>query len=172
MQADWKIQNSGSGASENFWICRVLQVLIDDRSTLVQAMAWCYQVPRHYQNQWWPRSTAMIISIFIFSSLCGIKPLLKPMLTSHQLCVRRHSNIKFKLLLSVNPQTTGKPWVHNHHCSYWCLSAGAPSHQYLQGWPNILCGRPVSYRHNAAIGDNINKLICILKKTNIQLFKR
>ena len=28
----------------------------DDKSTLVQAMAWCHQVTSHYLSQYWPRS--------------------------------------------------------------------------------------------------------------------
>ena len=31
------------------------QGLIDDKSTLVQVMAWCHQATSLYQNQWWPR---------------------------------------------------------------------------------------------------------------------
>ena len=30
--------------------------LSDDKSTLVQVMAWCHQVTSHYMNQCWPRS--------------------------------------------------------------------------------------------------------------------
>ena len=30
--------------------------LTDDKSTLVQVMAWCRQATSHYLNQWWPRS--------------------------------------------------------------------------------------------------------------------
>ena len=30
--------------------------LIDDKSTLVQVMAWCHQATSHYLNQCWPRS--------------------------------------------------------------------------------------------------------------------
>ena len=30
--------------------------LIDDKSTLVQVMAWCRQATSHYLSQWWPRS--------------------------------------------------------------------------------------------------------------------
>ena len=30
--------------------------LTDDKSTLVQVMAWCRQVTSHYLSQWWPRS--------------------------------------------------------------------------------------------------------------------
>ena len=32
------------------------QDLTDDKSTLVQVMAWCHQVTGHYLNQSWPRS--------------------------------------------------------------------------------------------------------------------
>ena len=32
------------------------QDLTDDRSTLVQVMAWCRQATSHYMNQCWPRS--------------------------------------------------------------------------------------------------------------------
>ena len=30
--------------------------LTDDKSTLVQVMAWCCQATSHYLSQWWPRS--------------------------------------------------------------------------------------------------------------------
>ena len=30
--------------------------LTDDKSTMVQVMAWCHQAPSHYLNQCWPRS--------------------------------------------------------------------------------------------------------------------
>ena len=32
------------------------QDLTDDKSTLVQVMAWCHQATSHYLNQCWPRS--------------------------------------------------------------------------------------------------------------------
>ena len=32
--------------------------LIDDKSALVQVMAWCHQAPSHYLSQCWPRSTS------------------------------------------------------------------------------------------------------------------
>ena len=32
------------------------QNLTDDKSTLVQVMAWCHQAASHYLNQCWPRS--------------------------------------------------------------------------------------------------------------------
>ena len=32
------------------------QYFTDDKSTLVQVMAWCHQATNHYLNQCWPRS--------------------------------------------------------------------------------------------------------------------
>ena len=29
--------------------------LTDDKSTLVQVMAWCHQATRHYLSEWWPK---------------------------------------------------------------------------------------------------------------------
>ena len=43
-----------SACCEN--VRRMLQNSIDDKSTLVQVMAWCRQAPSHYLNQCWPRS--------------------------------------------------------------------------------------------------------------------
>ena len=34
----------------------MLHDLTDDKSTLVQVMAWCHQATSHYLSQWWPRS--------------------------------------------------------------------------------------------------------------------
>ena len=42
-----------------FWettIRRMSQDLTDDKSTLVQVMAWCRQAASHYRSQFWPRS--------------------------------------------------------------------------------------------------------------------
>ena len=36
------------------------QDLTDDKSTLVQVMAWCRQATSHYLNQCWPRSMASL----------------------------------------------------------------------------------------------------------------
>ena len=33
--------------------------LTDDKSTLVQVMAWCHQVTSHYLSQCWPRSVSL-----------------------------------------------------------------------------------------------------------------
>ena len=36
--------------------CECHRTSTDDKSTLVQVMAWCHQAPSHYLNQCWPRS--------------------------------------------------------------------------------------------------------------------
>ena len=86
------------------------QDLSDDKSTLVQVMAWCYQASSHYLNQCWPRSmspygvtkpqwvnssplSAACMLQWIRSALVqimawrriGDKPLSKPMLGNCQL---------------------------------------------------------------------------------------
>ena len=44
--------------STSFEICHKWVPLnpVDDKSALVQVMAWCRQAPSHYLNQCWPRS--------------------------------------------------------------------------------------------------------------------
>ena len=37
---------------------------LNDKSTLVQVMAWCRQAPSHYLNQCWPRSTLGNLMIY------------------------------------------------------------------------------------------------------------
>ena len=39
-----------------FYLSRMSLNLTDDKSTLVQVMAWCRQATSHYLNQCWPRS--------------------------------------------------------------------------------------------------------------------
>ena len=39
------------------------QNLTDDKSTLVQVMAWCRQAPSHYLSQCWPRSLRHLASL-------------------------------------------------------------------------------------------------------------
>ena len=40
------------------------QDLSDDKSTLVQVMAWCRQATSHYLSQCWPRSLTPYVAIF------------------------------------------------------------------------------------------------------------
>ena len=41
----------------NISIIRLMSLdLTDDKSTLVQVMAWCRQATSHYLSQWWPKS--------------------------------------------------------------------------------------------------------------------
>ena len=57
----------------------------------------------------------------------------------------------------LNPLTAQNAWVRTQHCGCWCHSAKSPCGQYPQHWLNVYCTRPVSYRNNTAIGNNIRK---------------
>ena len=48
--------NDGWGISYEISLRWMPLDLIDDKSTLVQVMAWCRQATSHYLNQCWPRS--------------------------------------------------------------------------------------------------------------------
>ena len=46
----------GRGSFGEIAVRWMLLDLNDDKSTLVQVMAWCHQATSHYLSQWWPRS--------------------------------------------------------------------------------------------------------------------
>ena len=48
--------NGGWGISYKIALRRMPQDLTDDKSILVQVMAWCHQATSHYLSQCWPRS--------------------------------------------------------------------------------------------------------------------
>ena len=48
--------NGGWGISYEIALRWMPQALTDDKSTLVQVMAWCRQATSHYLSQCWPRS--------------------------------------------------------------------------------------------------------------------
>ena len=48
--------NGGWGISFEIALRWMPLDLTDDKSTLVQVMAWCRQATSHYLSQWWPRS--------------------------------------------------------------------------------------------------------------------
>ena len=48
--------NSGRGISYKIALRWMPLDLTDDKSTLVQVMAWCHQATSHYLSQCWPRS--------------------------------------------------------------------------------------------------------------------
>ena len=48
--------NGGWGISYEITLRWMPQDLTDDKSTLVQVMAWCRQATSHYLGQWWTRS--------------------------------------------------------------------------------------------------------------------
>ena len=50
--------NGGWGISYEIALRSMPQDPTDDKSTLVQVMAWCRQAPSHYLSQCWPRSVS------------------------------------------------------------------------------------------------------------------
>ena len=50
------LENAGWGISYKIALRWTSLDLTDDKSTLVQVMAWCRQAPSHYLSQCWPRS--------------------------------------------------------------------------------------------------------------------
>ena len=50
--------NGGWGISYEIALRWMPQNLTDDKSTLVQVMAWCHQAISHYLSQCWPRSVS------------------------------------------------------------------------------------------------------------------
>ena len=48
--------NGGWGISYEIALTWMPQDFVDDKSTLVQVMAWCRQATSHYLSQCWPRS--------------------------------------------------------------------------------------------------------------------
>ena len=48
--------NDDWGISYEIALRRMPQGFTDDKSTLVQVMAWCHQATSHYLSQCWPRS--------------------------------------------------------------------------------------------------------------------
>ena len=54
----WKISFSNSAYRLLSWAFpgKILSETIDDKSTLVQVIAWCLKAPSHHLSQSWPRS--------------------------------------------------------------------------------------------------------------------
>ena len=53
------IQNSNLDTRYEIFLSWILQNRTDEKSTLIQVMAWCCQATSHYLRQWWPRSVAI-----------------------------------------------------------------------------------------------------------------
>ena len=69
----------------HWWLVSVIRLppglslhLTDDKSTLVQVMAWCRQATRHYQSQYWSRSLSLYIYLYMASKDCKSIELLYP----------------------------------------------------------------------------------------------
>ena len=90
---------------------------IDDKSTLVQIMAWCHQAPSHYLNQYWP------ISLMPY----GIPRLQKSTTVGLSSCFTKHYNILHILSyfntdkVQVYESLPAGRLLHsqNHGCFWW-----------------------------------------------------
>ena len=106
--------NGGWGISYEIVLRWMPLDLTDDKSTLVQVMAWCRQATSHYLNQYWPRSLppyvvtrpqwvnslrpsdAISLSTLVqvmASCLEGAKQLSEPVLVCSQLHPKLHISI-------------------------------------------------------------------------------
>ena len=80
--------------------------LIDDKSTLVQVMAWCHQATSHYPSQCWTRS----VSPYGVTRPQWVKCNPGDLLTSE---VLRLCNIRYPFETRLKPKSREIPFVHN-----------------------------------------------------------
>ena len=95
------------------------QDFTDDKSTLVQVMAWCRQATSHYLSQCWHRSllpygvTRPLWVMVMAGSLLSTKPLLESMLipgSSTTECVQTKCN-KFQWNMNSNTNQYFSPYI-------------------------------------------------------------
>ena len=115
------------------------QNLTDDKSTLVQVMAWCHQATSHYLNQCWPRYSTpygvtrsqWVKSSEIFedfgTAICGIK-----IMTSHWILL---DVISFHALdtIFLARNLSYRIWVHIVGCCYNAVRNSLILHSSLHG---------------------------------------
>ena len=95
----------------------VLQILIDDESTLMQVMAWCHQATSHCQNQYCPRSmmpysptSGQWVNFVCCVEFCGQARSLLLVLMPRLFALPGHLQICHQLI-HVGSCPTGKPLV-------------------------------------------------------------
>ena len=128
----------GWGIPCNFALIWLLLDLTDDKSTLVQVMAWCRQATSHYLSQCWPRSL----------SLYGVT---RPQRVNawRQGCIKKHKFIVdlHMLVRSMGP-TNDDSAVNLFQVMPWHSADKAASHDYLIQWwprfemPSVVIHRP------------------------------
>ena len=78
LKTEWKLpspENGGMPSTYDNALRWMPQGLNDDKSTLVQVMAWCRQATSHYMNQCWPRSPTpygVTRPQWVLNNLCGV----------------------------------------------------------------------------------------------------
>ena len=101
----------------------ILQDAIEDKSSLVQVMAWCHQATSHYLNQCWPSSMLP----YDVSRGYHINE-----------CVNLSSNWSLNpTVIHLNSNLSWWCWFHTTetYCGGWYPSDLAPGHQQPLCWP-------------------------------------
>ena len=107
--------------------------LTDDKSTLVQVMAWCHQATSHYLSQCWPRS---------MSPYGVIRPQRVNLLTLWLQCLSQSSNQKrLKTTFFIcRSHVKGRLFPRPHSGSTWHVKS--TKNTYVTSWP-----KPLSTKH-------------------------
>ena len=151
--------------------------LSDDKSTLVQVMAWCRQATSHYLNQCWPRSLppygvtrAQWVKEAIWQHRSGsmlvqlthwgrdkMAAVSQTMFSNAFSCMKMYEfRIKFHWSLFLWFQLT----IYQHWFRYWLGAIQATSHYLNQWWL-------IDWRIYASLG--LNELMaCCLRASSLQ----
>ena len=99
----------------------ILLDLSDDKSTLVQVMAWCRQATSHYLSQCWPRSMSPYgiirpqwVKLGRMTAQIKFPPPPQPLLPNSVLsCLSGHSDPIILIPCDVTLWHSGVPWMPN-----------------------------------------------------------
>ena len=107
------LMNGGWGISYEIALRWMPQDLTDDKSTLVQVMAWCHQAISHYLSQCWPRSMSPygVSNFKVFVAIWRLKVLSNIIKTSIFFTIQKISLfIQFILILYDIPKYYQIKW--------------------------------------------------------------
>ena len=124
--------NGGWGISYEIALRWMPQDLTDEKSTLVQVMAWCRQATSHYLSQCWPRSLSPY-GVTTPNELKRLRPDLEGfVVTMHKVIWETGSPIP-RPLGRGNGRTVSQAWV---HCDNQTWQIGL-NHNYYMTFLNI-----------------------------------
>ena len=133
--------NGGWGISCEIALRWMQLDLTDDKSTLVQVMAWCCQATSHYLSQCWPRSRSP--NVITRPQWVNSSP---PRQNGHHFadnifrCI--FVNKKFCIFIKISLQFAPNGPIDNNQAlaeiMAWCLFGPVPSHYLNHWWPDSL----------------------------------